>query len=138
MSATELPAPFALTMKRGDSYPIAITIDHTYLPQNGITGLDNIRFTAKTAITDLDAAAIISKIGPTGSDMTVKVAGNNTDTDGVIWVNLLPANTSDMADTDVTLHWDVQLKRTVETRVLISTPAEGTLVIKPDYTRTAT
>lgn len=114
-----------LSMYRGDTKVVRLTISG--LGASGLSGFD-YWFTAKSEFSDADADAVIAK---TTADFTVVTVGD-ADTDGVVTVKILPADTSDLPDYDSRLRYDAQVKDSSDN---VTTIATGILTVKVDVTK---
>jgi hypothetical protein len=114
-----------LSMYRGDTKVVQLTISG--LGASGLTGY-SFWFTAKNNYSDADVDAVIAK---SGADFTVVTVGD-ANTDGVVTVKILPADTSGLPDYDVQLHYDAQAE---DSNGNVTTLATGTLTVKVDVTK---
>lgn len=119
----------ALTMKRGDTlkFKTIVRIDDVVVD---ITGW-KVWYTVKQSYAELDANATFRA---DTTDATGAVAITNGPA-GEITVKMPPSATFGMADTDVTLYYDVQVKNLDDE---VSTVDSGTIVVSPDVTRATT
>ncbi len=117
-----------LTMHRGDapSWRFLIT-DEDHPEGTDLTGVLQVRFTAKRRASDLDADAVISKTVGAGVTITAPA------TSGYVEVALVPGDTSG-EESAVTLVWDLQVTGAGGDP---HTVAFGTLLVQPDISRTA-
>lgn len=115
-----------LVMYRGDDRSFTITTSG--LPD--LTGAD-IVFTAKRRVSDSDDDAVLRFVTPT----EVEITGVDT-----FKVNIPGASTNDLTK-ETKLYWDTQITIAGETRTLpdatLRDQTLGTLLIRPDVTRTA-
>ena len=105
-----------LTMTRGDTVTLTCTLTDAEFADG-----DEVRWTAKRSIEDLDSAAVISR---SGDQVTVDGA--------TATVTINPADTVDLDP--VVLRWDWQV--TTATGDVYTLDA-GTLTVRPDVTRSS-
>ena len=114
-----------LSMIRGNSKLFAFPLTNSDGDPIDLTGA-TVTMTAKAAYTDTDAAAVFQKTEADG--ITVVSALN-----GVITVDLDPADTSSLTGKVNRLIYDIQVQDADDR---VSTPVRGKLVVQPDVTET--
>jgi hypothetical protein len=108
---------------RGDTRTFSLTVKRQNLPVD--LGGCLLTFTAKRAIADADAAAVVQKA--IGSGLTV-----TDEAGGLAEFTVESADTDGLTTVPVTLEWDVQL---VEADGTVTTVARGQWQILADVTR---
>lgn len=96
-----------LTLAKGDTGPLVVTVSHTTLGSGGLnafhTGTGKLWFYGKYDVSDPDSSAVFEKTLASGISVTVD--GNNTTTDGVVSITLLPSDTTSIpVDSPITLY----------------------------------
>lgn len=89
-------------------------------------------FTAKVALSDADAAAVIQLDTATGAVANGEILIESPAANGKVTVKLNTAATSAVPDAGVTWFYDIQLK---ESTGVITTLETGTLRVEPDVTK---
>ncbi len=105
-----------LTITKGDTGPLVVTVSHTTLGATGLTPYltangGRLWFYGKYSVSDPDtltngttSGAVFAKTEASGA-IVVTTVGNNTTTDGVVTITLQPADTTIIpVDTRVTLY----------------------------------
>ena len=114
-----------LEMKRGDSHEWEFAVKKADGAVQPITGA-SLRWTAKSRVDDLDAAAVLTATTANGKAVITDGAG------GLCEVRLVPADT-DTLSVPLTLLWDLQVR---DASGNVRTVAEGKLLISADVSRT--
>jgi phage terminase large subunit-like protein len=115
-----------LRMTRGDEFifNIAVVLDGVAVNITGKT----LRMTAKWSADDADADAVFSLTSTGSAGITVTNAAG-----GLATVTVAPAKTSSLPARQVSLVYDIQLHTDATDPKTI---ASGTLLVRPDVTRT--
>lgn len=118
-----------LSINKGDSGPLAITIPHAGMT-GPLSGYTHLWFTAKLGYQNLDndPDSIQKDIG---AGVTVTTAGS-TSVDGVISVALLAADTTSLPDNNISLVYDVKGK---DAGGLENTLTSGVLLVQAHATK---
>ena len=135
-----------LTLAKGDTGPLTVTVSHTTMGATGLTPYltangGRLWFYGKYDVSDPDAltngttsGAVFTKTEASGA-IVVTTAGNNTTTDGVVTITLQPADTTIIpVDTPITLYCSLKgatadspnLEYTIVKDVLLNIGAQAT------------
>lgn len=109
MTLTQNPA---LTLAKGDTGPLTVTVPFTSLGASGLApyhaGTGQIWFYGKYDASDPDSAAIFTK--NLASGVSVTQDGNNTNTNGIISVTLATSDTASLPDFNYTMQWAIKVR----------------------------
>ena len=127
-----------LTLSKGDTGPLTVTVSHLTLGSSGLTPYTTAQggrlwFYGKYSPTDPDSAAVFTKTEAAGA-IVVTTVGSNT-VDGVVTITLQPADTNGIpVDTPITLYCSLKgadnsspnLEYTIVPNVLLNVAAQAT------------
>lgn len=121
-----------LTLQKGDTGPLVVTVGHATLGTSGLnpyhTGSGHLYFYGKLSVQDTDSAAIFQKTLSSG--ITVTTDGSNT-VDGVVSITLAPSDTTALPDFPITLYcslkgYDGTNEYTIVSDVLLNVRTQAT------------
>lgn len=132
-----MPHTENLILSRGDNYDLQLTVladsgRYKAVPSANASGTAvdvttaEFRFTAKYGKTQLDSAAVFTRINGTGITLT-------TPASGIITINFVPANTDSLPGYSIYLVYDLQMRLATKVYTLM----QGKLRVDPDVSITA-